>query len=49
MLRVADDELFATHTGAWSAFWDDLQIELDGDDELVRRFFFVYFELKYLR
>lgn len=40
MLRVADDELLASHIKAWNTFWSDLQIELEGDDELVKIFFF---------
>lgn len=36
VLRITDDELFASHIKEWQAFWSNLQIEADGDDELVK-------------
>lgn len=38
VLLITGDELLASHIKAWNAIWSDLQIDLDGDDELVKMF-----------
>lgn len=39
VLRISDDDLLASHINEWENFWSDWKIELDGDDELVKKYF----------
>lgn len=36
VFSITNDELLIQHVGEWKEFWEDFNIEIDGDDELVK-------------
>jgi trehalose/maltose hydrolase-like predicted phosphorylase len=36
VLTTSDDELTESHAGVWREFWDNFQIDVEGDDEMVK-------------
>lgn len=39
VLRISDADLLNSHIKEWEKFWSDWKIEVDGDDELVKKLF----------